>query len=347
MILGHEKVPFLHLPTPLDFLPAVSEELGINLYVKRDDMTGFGTGGNKLRKLEYILHAALKEGATALVTVGGPQTNHGRLTAAVAAKFGLKCTIVAVGTYPGELSANLLLDRIMGCEVYLVQPDGDASDAELEERAVRETMEKYRAQGDVPFFIPLGGSSEIGILGYYECAQEITAQAEDQGIEHARVITAVGSEGTYMGLFIGMKDIHSPIHVTGIAISPSHLPDAPARAKKYFDQCRDYLGFAWTAEKDEFDILNDYHWGAYNNPVKEVREALYYLARKEAIILDPCYTAKAFYGLLDMVKTGAIARGDNVIFLHTGGAAAINGPVHRIPMEQELMDGIIIKKPEK
>jgi 1-aminocyclopropane-1-carboxylate deaminase/D-cysteine desulfhydrase-like pyridoxal-dependent ACC family enzyme len=214
MILGHEKVSFLHLPTPLDFLPAVSEELGINLYVKRDDMTGFGTGGNKLRKLEYILHAALKEGATALVTVGGPQTNHGRLTAAVAAKFGLKCTIVAVGTYPGELSANLLLDRIMGCEVYLVQPDGDAGDAELEERAVRETMDKYREQGDVPFFIPLGGSSEIGILGYYECAQEIAAQAEEQGIEHARVITAVGSEGTYMGLFIGMKDIKSPIHIS-------------------------------------------------------------------------------------------------------------------------------------
>lgn len=346
MILGHEKVPFLHLPTPLDYLPALSKDLGINLYVKRDDMTGLGTGGNKLRKLEYLLHEAQEKGATALVTVGGPQTNHGRLTAAVAAKFGLKCTIVAVGAYPGELSANLLLDRILGCEVYLVQKDGDASDAKLEERAVRETMDKYRAQGDVPFFIPLGGSSPVGILGYYECAQELTMQAEEQNIKQPRVIAAVGSEGMYMGLFIGAKDIESPLHITGIAISNSHMPDAQARAKNYFDECRAYLQFPWTVEKDAFDVRNDYHWNGYNNPVKQVREALYYMARKEAIVLDPCYTGKAFYGLLDMVKKGDIRKGDSVIFVHSGGTAAINGPIHRIPMEQELMDGVIIKKPE-
>ncbi len=345
MLLGHEKVSFLHLPTPLDYLPAVSRDLGINLYIKRDDMTGLGTGGNKLRKLEYFLYAAQQAGATALVTVGGPQTNHGRLTAAVAAKYGLKCTIVAVGSYPGEISANILLDRMMGCEVYLVQPDGAASEDELEERAVRETMEKYKAQGDVPYFIPMGGSNELGILGYYECAQEITAQVAEQKIDEARILCAVGSEGTYMGLFIGLKDTKSPVRLTGIAISTSHEPDASARAKGYFDKCRNFYKLGWTAEKEEFQITNDYHWGGYNNPVKEVREAMYYLARKEAIILDPCYTGKAFYGLLQMVRTGAIRQGENIVFLHTGGTAGINGPVHRIHMEEELKDGIIIKKP--
>lgn len=346
-MFGHEKVSFLHLPTPLDYLENVSRDLGINLYIKRDDMTSLGTGGNKLRKLEYILHAARQAGATALVTVGGPQTNHGRLTAAVAAKFGLKCTIVAVGAYPGELSANLLLDRIMGCTVYLVQPDGDASDAELEERAVRETMQGYEAQGDVPFFIPLGGSSEVGILGYAECAVETAGQAEMQGIKQPRLFAAVGSLGTYMGLFIGAKDIDAPMRITGIAITPSLGPDVQERAKRYFDRCREVLEIPWTAEKDEFDLINDYHLDDYNNPVKEVREALYYLARKEGIILDPCYTGKAFYGLLQMVEKGEVAPGENVIFLHSGGTAAINGPIHRIPMEEELMDGILIKKPAK
>ncbi len=347
MLLGHEKISFMHLPTPLEFMPAISKDLGINLYVKRDDLTGLGTGGNKLRKLEYFLYEAKKNGATALVTVGGPQTNHGRLTAAVAAKFGLKCTIVAVGEYPGEISANILLDCMMGCEVYLVQADGDASDDELEARAVKETMDKYKAAGDVPYFIPMGGSNELGILGYYECAVEITEQAKELKLTDPRIICTVGSEGTYMGLFIGLKDTNSPIRLTGVAISTSHEPDPGARAKKYFDQCKEYFNLSWNAEHDDFDMTNKYHCGAYNNPVKEVREAMYYMARKEALILDPCYTGKCFYGLLEMVKNGEIKKGENIIFIHTGGTAGINGPTHRSAMEAELKEDIIIKKPAK
>jgi len=150
-----------------------------------------------------------------------------------------------------------------------------------------------------------------------------------------------------MGLFIGLKDNKSPISLTGVAISMSHEPDSAARAKKYFDECKAYFNLSWDAKHDEFDITNKYHCGAYNNPVKEVREAMYYMARKEAIILDPCYTGKAFYGLLEMVKNGEIKKGENIIFIHTGGIAGINGPVHRKAMEEELKDGIIIKKPNK
>ncbi|MBR3719938.1 MAG: pyridoxal-phosphate dependent enzyme [Firmicutes bacterium] len=347
MLYGHEKVPFLHLPTPLEYMPRVSKDLGINLYVKRDDLTGFGTGGNKLRKLEYFLYDAQQKGATALVTVGGPQTNHGRLTAAVAAKNGMKCTIVAVGAYPGEISANILLDRIMGCTVYLVQPDGDATEDELEARAVKETMDKYVAEGEVPYFIPMGGSNELGILGYYGCAQELDAQAKEMGIDNGRVIPTVGSEGTYMGLFIGLKDIKSDLRLTGIAISPSHEPDAQARAKEYFDRCKAYFNLPFDAAKEEFDITLKYHCGAYNNPVKEVREAIYYMGRMEGLIFDPCYTGKSFYGIRQMVANGEIAQGENILFIHTGGVAGINGPAHRPLMEEELMDGMIIKAPAK
>lgn len=347
MLLGHEKESFLHLPSPIEYLGNVSKELGINLYIKRDDSIGFGTGGNKLRKLEYFIYDAKQKGATALVTVGGPQTNHGRLTAASAAKYGMKCTIVAVGEYPGEVSANILLDRIMGCEVYLVQQDGDASEEELEARAVKETMDKYIAAGEVPYFIPMGGSNELGCLGYYECALEITKQCEEMGIKDPRIIVTVGSEGTYMGLFLGLKNTKAPIRLTGVCISPSHDPVPQARAKGFFDQCKAFYGFDWDAEQSDFDMTNKYHFGAYNNPVKEVREAIYYMGSKEGIILDPCYTGKTFNAIREMVKSGDIKPGENIIFIHTGGVAGINGPAHRPLMQEELMDGIIVKAPAK
>ncbi|NMA93495.1 MAG: D-cysteine desulfhydrase family protein [Clostridiales bacterium] len=347
MLYGHEKEPFLHLPTPLERLDTLSEKLGINLYIKRDDLTGLGTGGNKLRKLEYFIKDALNKKATALVTVGGPQTNHGRLTAAVAAKYGMRCTIVAVGEYPGEISANILLDRIMGCTVYLVQKDGDASEGELSERAVRETMAGYEAAGERPYFVPLGGSNELGALGYCECAMEIDEQCRNMGIDDGRIVVTSGSMGTYIGCFIGLRHVGSKLGLLGVCISPSSDPDPAARAKKYFDRCKDYLGLEFDAQESDFNLTNEYHWGAYNNPVKEVREAIYEMGRKEGIILDPCYTGKTYYAIEQLCTKGEIKEGENIIFIHTGGVPGINGPVHRQAMEEELMDGLIIKKPER
>ena len=161
MLFGHEKVEILHLPTPLEHLNNVSEDLGINVYCKRDDLTNLATGGNKLRKLEYFLKDAQDKGATMLITEGGAQTNHGRLTAAVAAKFGLKCAIITADEYPGEISANLLLDGMLGCPVYFVK------DMETGKRAV---IDKYTAEGEKVYYVTMGGSNEIGMLGYVECA---------------------------------------------------------------------------------------------------------------------------------------------------------------------------------
>lgn len=219
MSLNQKKISFLNAPTPVEYLPAISKELGVEFYIKRDDLTNLGVGGNKLRKLEYLLADALDQGATRLLTLGGAQTNHGRLTAAVAAKYGLKCTIACIDNYPGELSANLLLDRMMGADVVLKKDDGRDEGLQFDELAAELTA-KYEANGEKVYFIPIGGSSVVGMAGYYDCATELTAQAKEMGLEDARVICGVGSIGTFMGLYCGLKNEGSPLGLTGVAISP-------------------------------------------------------------------------------------------------------------------------------
>ena len=337
MLLGHEKINFLHLPTPLERLDNISDDLGINLYIKRDDLTPLAAGGNKLRKLEYLLKDAVDKGATLLLTVGGAQTNHGRLTLAVARKYGLKGSIVAVDEYPGELSANLLLDGMMGCDVWLKKPDGVLFEGQLMKQTVAEVTARYEAEGEKVYYIPMGGSNEIGSLGYYDCAVELAAQTSELGLKNCRVVTTVGSMGTYTGLLLGITNEKLPLHLTGISIMP-HKGGLRAAAKEQFDKACDFFGLDALKDAvpaDALDVTEEYERGAYNNPCKEVREAMYYMAEKEAIILDPCYTGKCFAGLLEMVKKGEIARGENVIFMHTGGMPGINTPFHRIEIERE------------
>ncbi len=341
MSISCKKVPFLNLPTPLEYLPNVSRDLGINLYLKRDDLTGLGMGGNKLRKLEYFLYDAQQQEATMLLTVGGAQTNHGRLTAAIAAKYGLKCAIVAIDDYPGEISANILLDRILGADVILKEDDRTRS---LETQSYETAMavkERYEAQGETVYYIPMGGSDELGVLGYYDCAQELTIQAAEMGISDSRVITAVGSMGTYMGLFCGLKDIDSPLALTGTMVMP-YEESVRAFAKDYFDRIKERYQLEFDAEKSDFHIDEDYICGGYNNEAPEVREAIYHMARQEAILLDPCYTGKAFNAISQMVRDRKIERGETIIFIHTGGQPGLNTPHHRMEFEAELKDGIKI-----
>ena len=340
MLLGHDKISFLNTPTPLEYLPTISKELGVEFWIKRDDLTNLGMGGNKLRKLEYLLDDAKKQGATMLLTLGGAQTNHGRLTAAVAAKFGMKCAIVCVDEYPGEISANILLDRLMGAEVVLKKPDGRPENVLFAEAAAA-VKARYEAQGEKVYEIPIGGSNAEGILGYYECAMEITKQAHEHGLDDATVYCGVGSIGTYMGLYCGLKNEGSPLGLAGIAISP-FLDAKEQRIMEYFAQVKEVYGLKIDAKRADFHIEKDYTRGGYNNPCKEVREAVYQMARSEAIILDPCYTGKAFAGILDMVREGKIAKGAKVIFLHTGGVPGIYTKHHRMEFEKELLGGVTI-----
>lgn len=340
MLLGHEKVSFLNTPTPLEHLPTISKKLGVDFWIKRDDLTNLGVGGNKLRKLEYLLADAQKQGATMLLTYGGAQTNHGRLTAAVAAKYGMKCAIVCVDEYPGEVSANILLDRLMGAEVVLKKPDGRPEDVQNAEVGAQ-VRARYEAQGEKVYEIPVGGSNVQGMLGYYECAMEITRQAHERHLDDATLYCGVGSLGTYMGLFCGLRNEHSPLALTGIAISP--FGDAKEkRIMEYFAQVKAAYGLSIDARRGDFHIEKDYTRGAYNNPCREVREAIYEMARSEAIILDPCYTGKCFAGICDMVKEGKIAQGSKVIFLHTGGVPGIYTKHHRVEFEKELIGGVTI-----
>lgn len=341
MTLGHEKLGYLTVPSPLQRLDNVSKDLGINLYLKRDDLTDFGTGGNKLRKLDYLVKDAINQGATMLLTVGGAQTNHGRLTAAVAAKYGLRSAIVAVDAYPGELSANLLLDGIMGCPVYLVQTDGIHSEEQLLNNTVETVKKEWEEKGEKVYFIPMGGSNELGILGYYDCAVELAKQTNALGLSDVRVVTTVGSMGTYIGLLVGSKNEGLPFHVTGIGIMPDENGFANS-AFAYYQRVKQYFDLSLDIPKEDFDLIEDYDCGAYNNPVKEVRDAIYYMGRKEAIILDPCYTGKTFAAIIDMAKTGRIKQGETVVMLHTGGIPGIYTKHHRLAMEQELQEYIHI-----
>ena len=336
MTLGKDKIQFLHTPTPLTRLDRISEDLGIDLWLKRDDLTDFGTGGNKLRKLEYFIKDALDQGATMLLTVGGAQTNHGRLTAAVAAKFGLKSAIVAVDPYPGEISANLLLDGIMDCHVYLVKDEGDSP---LDTAVARVTAE-WEAKGEKVYYIPMGGSNELGALGYYDCAVELAKQCQEMGLSDPHVISTVGSMGTYIGLATAIANENLPLRLTGIGILPYR--DIRVSAAKYYERVKTAYSLTPELGPEDFDATSDYDYGAYNNPVEDVRDSIYYMGRMEGIILDPCYTGKTFNAIRKMVAEGRIPQGETVIMLHTGGIPGIYTKHHRIEMEKELMDHIHI-----
>ena len=341
MVMKPGKVSFLHpQPTPIDYLPTLSKELGVELYIKRDDLTPYGAGGNKLRKLEYLLYEAQQKGATTLLTVGGAQTNHGRLTAAVAAKFGMKCVIVCMDDYPGEVSANILLDTIMGAEVVLKKDDGGDPALQSAE-TIAAVKARYEAAGEVVYEIPVGGSNTVGLMGYYDCAEEITAQAKEMGLEDATVVTGVGSTGTYMGLFCGLLNEHSPLKLLGIAISP-FTEEKEQRVMDLFHQAKQEYGYTVDVTPEDFHIEKGYTRGAYNNPHPAVREAIYRMARAEAIILDPCYTGKMFAGLLEMIAEGKIKKGEKLILLHTGGMPGLYTKHHRVELEKDLLPLVTI-----
>ena len=333
-----KKIKLTELPTPLEYLPTLSKDLGVELYIKRDDMTSLAMGGNKIRKLEYLMQEAVDSGATMVVTAGGAQTNHGRQTAGAAAKLGLKCAIVCIDNYPGEISANILLDRIMGADVILQAPNGDP---DQQEKVIKQVIEKYEAKGEKVYFIPVGGSNDTGLLGYYECACELDEQAKEAGIPEATVVSAVGSIGTYMGLFCGLKNEGSHLKLQGIAIS-DFGENKEKRLMEYFESSKAHYGFDCNAKPEDFHIETGYVRGGYNLPNADVRKAIYKMARAEGIILDPCYTGKAFAGLLDMLSEGKVKKGSTIIFLHSGGQPGINTPHHRVEFERELADGVIV-----
>ncbi len=318
------RVRLATLPTPLQDATRLREALGGSdraprILIKRDDLTGLAFGGNKARKLEFLVADAMQQHSTVLITAGAVQSNHARMTAAAARLAGLRAALVLTSsTERPEVQGNLLLDRLLDADVHLLLPDsGKTVDEAMEE--VAETLE---SEGERPYIIPVGGSNAIGALGYVSATLELVGQLFEMGVAPKRLYFASGSRGTQAGLVLGAKLYNAPYQVYGVAVSPG-TGDRSSRAADIVRQAAELLGS--TVDLTDSDFVHDEaHAGqAYGVPTEGCLEAITLLARNEAIFLDPVYSGKAMAGLIDHVRKGRFDPTDTVVFLHTGGTPAL------------------------
>jgi L-cysteate sulfo-lyase len=324
------RLRITHAPTPLEPMPRLSEALGgPRLWIKRDDCTGLATGGNKTRKLEYLMADALAQGADTIITQGATQSNHARQTAAIAARCGLQCHLILedrTGYRHDDYrhSGNVFLDRLFGAQLSEV-PDATPMDEALAQLAGR-----LRGEGRRPYVIPGGGSNAIGALGYVTCALELAEQANNAGLVIDRLVTATGSAGTQAGLVAGLEGARAGIAVLGIGV---RAPRA-AQEEKVFQlaaQTAELLGVPNAVGRDAVRANCDYVGEGYGLPTAGMIEAVTLVARTEGILLDPVYSGKAMAGLIDLVRRGELRKEENVVFLHTGGAVGLYGYLHAFP----------------
>lgn len=309
--------------TPLEFLPNFTRALGgPNVWIKRDDLLGLSPGGNKTRKLEFLVADALAQGADTLVTCGAPQSNHCRITLSAAVREGLKCRFVieerVPGSYGERASGNHFLFRLMGVEAITVVPAGTDMAA-----AMGAVADDLAAAGRRGYVIPGGGSNALGGLGYVACAQELQQQCFERGVAIDRVVVGSGSSGTHGGLLAGFHGNRILTPIVGIGVSRDPADQDPLVHREAQAVC-DLLGLGTTVPRDAVLTIGDYWRPKYSVPNAKMVEAVQMLARTEAILLDPVYTGKVMAGLIDLSRKGYFARGENVLFLHTGGVPALH-----------------------
>ena len=315
------RIAITHTPTPLEFAPRLSEELGCNLYIKRDDCTGLGGGGNKTRKLEYLLADARQQGTDTLVTIGGLQSNHARQTAAAAAKFGFGCELVlqdVVGTPKADYyhNGNLLLDTLFGARIHKLDLSEDC------DVYAGSLIEKLKSEGRKPYLIPLGGSNAIGSLGYVRCANEILQQIAAQDIAIDQIVLASGSAGTQAGLLAGLIAANIDIPVLGIAVSRT-TQDQQQLVEALLRQTLTLLSLDPDMAEGRVVTDGSYFGDGYGMTTEAMIDAVKCCAQLEGLLLDPVYTGKAMAGLMDLCGQGVIAAGSNQLFIHTGGSAGL------------------------
>ncbi|MEF8767802.1 MAG: D-cysteine desulfhydrase [Candidatus Accumulibacter phosphatis] len=316
------RVRLTQAPTPLEFLGNLTRLLdGPNIYIKRDDNTGLALGGNKTRKLEFLIGDALAQGATHILTQGATQSNHVRQTIAAANKYGFKTTVLLeerVSGAPADYYANgnVLLDQILGA-VIETRPAGLDMHGELIAAG-----ERLRAAGETPYLIPGGGSNPIGALGYVVSAQEIVAHANEHGLHIDHVVHATGSTGTQAGLLVGLQGSNSHIPVLGISVRAAKEKQEH-NVRQLAARTWDLLGIRGSFPEDSVVVNSDYVGEGYGVPTDGMIEAVHLLARHEGILLDPVYTGKGFAGLVDLVRNRHFRKGQNIVFLHTGGATGL------------------------
>lgn len=308
--------------TPIEKLERLSTILGgPNIYMKRDDLLGLAGGGNKTRKLEFLMADALSKGADTVITCGAVQSNHCRLTLAAAVKEGLRCRLVLEQRVPGSYDrfagGNNFLFHLLGVEAVHVVEGGSDMMAEMQKVA-----DALKAEGRKPYIIPGGGSNEIGALGYVACAQEMLQQLFEMDLDIDHIIVTSGSAGTHAGVLTGITGQNAPIPVTGIGINRKKGPQTEA----VYDLCYKLsakLGLKNAPAKEDVVVFDDYIGEGYSRPTKEMIEAVKLVARTEAILLDPVYTGKAMAGMMDLIRKGYFDGTRNILFLHTGGSPAL------------------------
>jgi len=307
------------LPTPLHLAERLSEALGgPEIWIKRDDLTGFGLGGNKMRKLEFLAAEALAQGADTLVTGAGPQSNHVRMTMAVAARLGLKGVAVFHGARPPASQGNLLLDELLGAElIFTNNPDRSQLDTRITAEA-----ERLQAEGRRPFVIGRGGASALGSAGYVAASLEIFSQLVERNLHVDYLFCATGSCGTQSGLVVGAKWLQPGYQVRGITVSRPRQ-ECIARIERLANETIRLLELKLALAADEISVDDRYIGPGYGIPTPAGIEAIRLLARTEGIFLDPVYSGKAMAGLIDLIKRGEIGRRDKVLFLHTGGGPSL------------------------
>ena len=311
-----ERVKIAHLPTPIDRLERLSKQLnGPDLYIKRDDETGLATGGNKTRKLEFLVAEALSQGCDHLVTTGAPQSNHCRQTAAAAASSGLGCTLVLRGEEPAAITGNILLDKLLGAHIYWA---GERPCSEV----MAQVTTELQSMGRKPYSIPLGGSNVLGATSYVWAMKELTEQLEAQRINIDFIVFATSSGGTHAGLVLGAEIYGFNGQILGISVDhPAEVVQTQVAALA--TATATHLGLGQLSVANRVDVNDDYLGGGYAIVGETEREAIQMVAQLEGILLDPVYTGRAMGGLIDLIRWGAFTRGQSVLFWHTGGTAAL------------------------
>jgi D-cysteine desulfhydrase len=307
------------LPTPIERLDRLSGELGgPDLLIKRDDLTGLALGGNKARKLEFLVGQALEQGADTLVTAGAAQSNHCRQTAAAAAKAGLKCELILNSQKPILQNGNLLLDELLGAKCHWIErPQFPVKLSEL--------PEQLRAQGRKPYVIGIGGSNGVGATGYVLAMIELEGQLRT--IQHRldHIVFASSSGGTQAGMVLGAQLAGFGGQLHGVSVDKDNLECEAYEEEvaQIANECAQYIGSDIRLTKQHIKVVYGYTGEGYGVVSNLEREAIRLMARNEGIILDPVYTGRAFGGLLDLIRKGAFKRGESVLFWHTGGAPAL------------------------
>lgn len=318
---GFARFPLAHLPTPLEPLEALTAALGgPRILVKRDDCTGLALGGNKTRKLEYLVADALDQGATALVSEGGLQSNHVRQTAAAAARAGLRCALALDNTvgWPDpnyQSNGNLFLDHLLGAAVHRCEEGETRADR------ARIVMDELAAAGERPYHIPTGGSNAIGGLGYARCALELLDQAEAADLSIDHVVLASGSGGTQGGFLAGLRAAGGGPRCHGVDIDKD--PGAVRDKVETVAAGTGALLGVTDARDDDIEIVEGFAAPGYGQPNPAMIEAVTLLARTEGLLLDPVYAGKAMSGLIAMIREGRFDKDDTVVFVHTGGMPAL------------------------